>query len=237
MQPPRRSGPRDAGAVAGAVPPARAPSAADAFEGSLPAAGRELVLSVARRRTYRAGEVVVRQGDDATSMYLIERGRVLVRLDDAGGDSLILGLLGPGDMFGELGLVGAQHERTATAEAVDDVSALALRADDFRRLRRDSTDVDDFVMAALARQVERLSRLLAEAMYVSVDRRVARRLYEAGRTFATADGPVVVPLTQEQVAQLVGTTRPTVNQSLKNSSTSAWSSSRGARSACSTCPV
>ena len=170
---------------------------------------------MARRRTYRAGEVVVRQGDDATSMYLIERGRVLVRLDGAGGDSLILGLLGPGDIFGELGLVGAQHERTATAEAVDDVSALALRADDFRRLRRDSTDVDDFVMAALARQVERLSRLLAEAMYVSVDRRVARRLYEAGRTFATADGPVVVPLTQEQVAQLVGTTRPTANQSLK----------------------
>ena len=185
------------------------------FEDALPAAGRELVLAAARRRTYRAGDVVVRQGDDASSMYLIEHGRVLVRLETAPGDSLILGLLGPGDVFGELGIIGSQHERTATAEAVDDVSALALRAEDFQRLRRESIEVDDFVMTALARQVERLSRLLSEALYVSVDRRVARRLYEAGRTFADRDAPVVVPLNQEQIAQLVGTTRPTVNHSLK----------------------
>lgn len=185
------------------------------FVRALPEPGRELVLGAAKERWFRAGDTVVRQGDEARSLYLIESGRVVVRFDTPHGDSLILGVLGPGEIFGEVGVVGRSHERTASAQAVDAVCVRVLRHDDFQRLRRRSIEVDDFVMQAMARQVERLSRLLSEALYVSVDRRVARRLYEVGRAFSHRGEPVVVPLTQEEIAQLAGTTRPTVNQSLK----------------------
>lgn len=190
------------------------------FFATLPEHVRAAVLGVARRRRYEAGSLLLRQGDDALSLLVIESGRVAVRFGTPTGESVILAVIGAGEVVGELGLVDPGHERTASVVAVDDVVAWALRHDAVARVRRQHAGVDDFLLTVMARQVRRLTRMVAEALYVPAEQRVARRLSEAAEAFAepgaAADAVVTVPLTQEELAQLAGTTRPTANQALKN---------------------
>jgi CRP/FNR family transcriptional regulator, cyclic AMP receptor protein len=177
---------------------------------------RRHVLELARRRRYEPGSLLLRQGDDATSLLVIESGRAAVRFGTPTGESVILAVLGPGEVVGELGLLDPGHERTASVEAIDEVVAWALRHHAFDALRRRHLEIDDFVLTVMARQVQRLTRLVAEALYVPAEQRVVRRLHEAAQAFADArPGAVVVPLTQEELAQLAGTSRPTANQALQ----------------------
>jgi CRP-like cAMP-binding protein len=182
---------------------------------ALPEPGRERVLAMSRRRSYDRGDVIVRQGDDAAAFFLIAAGSVAVRFATPAGDSVILSVMGSGDVFGETGMLSPKRERTATAQAISEVTVRVLGYEQFDRMRREHLEVGEFLLHILARRADRLSRLVAEAHYVGVDRRVARRLFETGRHFAGSGRPVVVPLTQEDLAQLAGTTRPTTNLVLK----------------------
>lgn len=181
----------------------------------LPERGRDRVLAASRRRAYGPAEILVRQGDPAGSLYLVESGSLAVRLTTPAGDSVMLSVMGAGDVFGEVGLLVGQQERTATVQSLGPAVAHILQREDFERLRAEHTEVNDFLLVLLARRTDRLSRLVAEAHHLPVDKRVARRLLETGRHFSRGVLPVVVPLTQDDVAQLAGTTRPTTNQVLK----------------------
>lgn len=185
------------------------------FLEALPEVGRDHVLAVAAPRRFRAKEAVVRQGEPADSLYLVESGSLSVRLTTPAGDSVMLSVLGAGDVFGEVGVLMTDQERTASIDAIGDVVVRVLRREDFESLRRRHLEVDDFLLLLLARRTDRLSRLVAEAHHLPVDRRIGRRLLEAGRHFSQGVLPVVVPLTQDDVAQLAGATRPTTNQVLK----------------------
>lgn len=172
-------------------------------------------MAAARRRRYGRGDTVIWQGDEAGSLFHVAQGRLKVRFTTPGGDSVLLDVLGPGEVFGELAVLVQRHERTASAEAMDDVVLDVMRRDDFDRLRAEHRDVDEFLLHGLARRVDKLTRRVAEAHYVPVERRLARRLFEAARAFHTPGQQLVLPFTQDDVAQLAGTTRPTANQVLK----------------------
>jgi CRP/FNR family cyclic AMP-dependent transcriptional regulator len=181
----------------------------------LPEPGREHVLRVTRRRRFGRGEVVLRQGDEAGALYIVETGRLVVRLAAPTGDQVILAVMGPGEVVGEMGVLVPRHEHTAGIQAVDEAVVRVLRKEDFDRVRREHPEVNDFLLQVLARRADRLSRLVIEAHHMPVDQRLARRLLEVGRLFAGERLPVVLPLTQDEIAQLTGTTRPTANQMLK----------------------
>ncbi len=185
------------------------------FLEAIPERGRDRVLEASRRRAYGASDTVVNQGDKADSLYVIESGTLAARLTTPAGDAVMLSVMGAGDVFGEVGLLVEHQERTATIQALGPTVAHILRREDFNRLRSEHSEVNDFLLVLLARRTDRLSRLVAEAHYLPVDKRVARRLLETGRHFSLGVLPVVVPLTQDDIAQLAGTTRPTTNQVLK----------------------
>ncbi|KHL17803.1 CRP-like cAMP-binding protein [Mumia flava] len=177
---------------------------------------RQRVLASARHRRYARGEAVVREGDRADSLHLVARGRFAVRASNSEGDSAILNVLGPGSYFGELALMpGAAQERTATVLALEPAETLALSASTFGGLRQRHPGIERLLTVLLARRVEELSVRLVEAMYEGLDRRVHRRLDELCRLYAAGPGPVTVPLTQSDLAQLVGGARPSVNQVLR----------------------
>ncbi|MGY2702832.1 Crp/Fnr family transcriptional regulator [Nocardioides sp. HB32] len=178
---------------------------------------RRRVLSAARRRSYGRGDVLVHEGDPSDSLHLVSSGRLAVRVSTSGGENATLNLLGPGDYFGELSLLeGSPPVRSATIVALEDAETLSLSAAEFRDLRRRHPAANQLLLFLMARRVEELSARLLEAMYDGLDRRVHRRLAElAGMYGDGRPGPVVVPLTQEHLAELVGGTRPSVNQVLQ----------------------
>ena len=170
------------------------------------------LLSVARRRKFTRGEIVFHEHDPADTLHLIVKGHFVVRTQTALGDRAILAVLGPGDMFGELSLIGGDDpRRSATVAAVEAGETHSIHRIDFDGLRRKHPETAEVLIAILSGQVRRLSRHLLEALYVPADKRVLRRLGEIAALYD--DG--VVPLTQEDLAGLAGTSRATVNRVLR----------------------
>ncbi|MEJ7708076.1 MAG: Crp/Fnr family transcriptional regulator [Nocardioidaceae bacterium] len=184
---------------------------------SLSDAERRQVLASARLRHFGRGEVVFHEGDPGDSLHLVSAGRLAVRSSTPNGDAVTLNVLSPGSFFGELALMrqGAPHQRTATVIALEATETLSVSASSFHRLCDTHPRVEQLLATLLAKRVEELSERLLEALFVGLDRRVFRRLVELHDIYATDDGVATIPLTQEHLADLVGGTRPSVNQVLQ----------------------
>lgn len=174
------------------------------------------LLSVARRRTFRKGEVVFHRGDPADSLHLIAKGRFKLQVMTPLAQEATIAIRGPGDAFGEMAIVGEDDKRSATIEALERGETFCVLESDFRRLRREHPGVDRILIEFLATEVRLLNARLLEALYVPVDRRVVRRLAELANVYDSGESQVEIPLTQEELAGLAGTTRPTVNQVLRS---------------------
>jgi CRP-like cAMP-binding protein len=186
-----------------------------ALLGGIPEADVQRLLAIARRRTFRRGEVVFHMGDPADTLHLIAAGRFAVRVQTALADVAILTVLGPGQLFGELALLEPDAHRSATVEALEPGETRSVHRPDFEELRRRHPQVSDVLIAILAGQVQRLSRQLLEALYMPADSRVLRRVSELAELYGPGDGEVTIPLRQEDLAGLAGTSRATVNRVLR----------------------
>jgi CRP/FNR family cyclic AMP-dependent transcriptional regulator len=164
------------------------------------------VLSIARRRTFSRREVVFHRGDPADTLHLVHTGRFAVRIQTALGDTVMLSMVGPGETFGEIALLDGVGPRSATVVALEKAETRAIHKVDFDALRIRHPAIGDILARALALRVRRLSELLLEAHYEPADRRVLRRIAEFGEL---GD---VIPLTQEELSNLAGTSRATVNR-------------------------
>jgi CRP/FNR family transcriptional regulator, cyclic AMP receptor protein len=186
------------------------------FEG-LPEQDVRDVLSIARRRTFGRGEIVFHQDDPADTLHLVAKGRFAVRVSTPLGDTVVLAVLGPGDMFGELALIGDKGvRRSATVAALEPGETRSVHLIDFQRLRDRRPETAEVLVAILSAQVRRLSRHLVEALYVPADKRLLRRLVELAAVYEPeGGGNAVIPLTQEDLSGLAGTSRATVNKVLR----------------------
>ncbi len=181
----------------------------------LPAEDVRELLSIARRRTFQKGEVVFHRDDPADSLHLIVRGRFAARVASQVGECVLLDVLGPGQAFGELALLLPGERRSATISALEDGETRSVFRDDFERLQRSHPGVKDVLLRLLAEQVRRASDRIVEAHHVDADTRVRRRLYELATTYGDGEGAPVVPLTQDDLASMAGTSRATVNRVLR----------------------
>ena len=181
---------------------------------SVPAEDRNRLVATLRRRAYRRDEVIFHQGDPADTLHLVAAGHVSVRVTLPGGEFVVVAIFGPGDAFGELALVGVPRSRGATVIALEPCETLSLGWDQFERLRASYPGVNRFLVELLSARVERLNGYLLEALYVPAERRVLRRLVDLCQLYAGDEQHIVIPVTQEMLASLAGTTRPTANQVL-----------------------
>src|SRR4051794_3553667 len=182
---------------------------------ALPEQGRRQVLERCRALSFAPREVVFQQGQVGDHLFLVTAGRALVHATTEAGEAVTFAVVGPGQTFGELSLVDTYQRRTGTVVALGRLETLALHRDDFRILRDRYPGVDRLLVEALAARVERLSRHLLESLYVPVEQRVARRLIAVAGAFGGLQPGTVVPITQEDLAGLAGTTRPTANLVLR----------------------
>jgi len=181
---------------------------------SVPAEDRHRLVATLRRRAYRRDEVIFHQGDPADTLHLVAAGHVSVRVTLTGGEFVIVALFGPGDAFGETALVGGPRPRGGTVIALDPCETLSLSRDQFERLRASYPGVNRFLVELLSARVDRLNRQLLETLYVPAERRVLRRLLDLCQMYGGDGQHIVIPVTQETLASLAGTTRPTANQVL-----------------------
>ena len=173
---------------------------------------RRQVLAVAAWRRFDRGVVLFHEGEAGGTLYVLMRGQVAVRVTTPDGDTATLNGIGPGAAFGELSLLDPATMRTATVQAIEPVQTLVLQRADFERLRRSHPSVDRLLVEYLAAQVRRLSERLTEALCFEARTRVLRRLLDLDAVFDS--GPV--PVTQEEISTMAGTTRPTVNRVMQD---------------------
>lgn len=182
---------------------------------SVPEPERSRVLAASRPCTYHRGDILFEQGDPADGLHVVESGRLAVRVTTETGDSVTLEIIGPGAVVGELSLVRPGHLRTATVVALAESTTRVLTLEAFDALCREHPMVVTAAAALLADRVERLTGQLVEALSVNVDRRVARRIWTLAAMHGGAVPGTALPVTQQEMADLAGAARPTVNQSLK----------------------
>jgi CRP/FNR family cyclic AMP-dependent transcriptional regulator len=176
----------------------------------------EEVARVAVPRTWEGGEVIFREGDSGDTTYLLRDGAVLLTRTHPDGRTIAIAELRSGDMFGELAMFRGEH-RSATAEAIEPTSAIALLAPDVQRLIRSNPDLSLKLLAALAERVSRTTERLLQQSFQTVAGRVASALVSqvaARQTEGAPDQDVEIRETQAAIASLAGTSRESASRFL-----------------------
>jgi CRP/FNR family transcriptional regulator, cyclic AMP receptor protein len=164
------------------------------------------------------------EGASGNQLYVILDGKIKLTRAAADGRENLLSVLGPGEMFGELSLFDPRP-RTASATAVTDSRLAALAHDDLRSWLTGRPDVALHLLQALAQRLRRANDVMADLVFTDVPGRVAKALLDLAERFGTAqeDGlQVNHDLTQEELAQLVGASRETVNKALADFAARGW---------------
>jgi CRP-like cAMP-binding protein len=174
------------------------------------------LASTARRRSYRRGEVIFHQGDPGDSLHFLTDGRVKVVLDAETGEEAVIAILGPGDCFGELSLIDGEP-RSATVETLEPVQTLSLSRPDFMAFIRVNPQIGEQMMIALAGMVRRADESMADLVFLDLEGRLVKKLLELADAHGrNVDGAVEIelPMTQEDLAAMIGATRASVNKLL-----------------------
>jgi CRP/FNR family cyclic AMP-dependent transcriptional regulator len=187
---------------------------------SLPDEDAKKLLRASKVNTYARRQALVSEGEKSDTFHIVLDGRVAIRVTRPSGDTAIVNILGPDSHFGEVSLLTQEESRrTASVVAIEPVRTLSIPAAVFHDLRERNPRLERLVSRLLAHRVDELSAQLLEAMYDPLERRVIRRLVALTVTFGPAPSepvtPVTIPLTQDELAELVGGTRPSVNQVLR----------------------
>ena len=171
-----------------------------------------------RVRRFRRGETVFHVGDPGDALFIVMSGSIKITLPADTGDEAILATLRPGDFFGELALLDGAP-RSATAVAIEATETYILPRDRFRELIATEPIMREALLATLAAEVRRLTNHVEELHFLDITGRLASRLARmAGEAGATSlpDGAIRLagPLTQSDLAAMIGCTRQSVNKLL-----------------------
>ena len=170
------------------------------------------------------GEHLFMEGDDGDALYVVIEGKMKLTRAAADGRENLLSVVGPGEMFGELSLFDPRP-RTSSASAVTDASLASLKHEALIPWLRERPDVSLHMLRQLARRLRRANDVNADLVFTDVPGRVAKNLLDLADRFGNqeTDGlHVHHDLTQEELAQLVGASRETVNKALADFAARGW---------------
>lgn len=173
---------------------------------------------------FKAGQMIFAQGDPGDRVFIIVAGRVKISLRGPGGRTNLRAIMGPTDIFGELAVFDP-GPRTCTASAISDVRAMWLDRATLRRWMAQRPAIAEQLLQLLARRLQHTDDELVELVSSDVAARVARQLLLLARRFGTREGDalrVVHELSQDEMAQLVGADRASVNKALRGFASRDW---------------
>ncbi|QVQ50367.1 Crp/Fnr family transcriptional regulator [Spiractinospora alimapuensis] len=185
--------------------------------------GAALRASITEVRLGR-GQTLFSEGDEGDRLYVVISGKVKLTRAAVDGRENLVSVLGPSEMFGELSLFDP-GPRTASAVAVTDTILAGLGHEDLRPFVYGQPEVAIVLLKALARRLRKTNDVMADLVFTDVPGRVAKALLDLADKFGKEgeDGlHVHHDLTQEELAQLVGASRETVNKALAEFALRGW---------------
>ena len=181
--------------------------------------GEDVLAAGVAPRRYRHGEVVVGQGQAVTCLRLVVSGAVRLSAVVPSGREVVVGLLGAGDVFGELTLLGGGPSPVEARAVGSETRIVALPLEALREVVRRAPASAEELLRLVASRLHHTAGALEEALAHDVPTRVSLRLRDLARSHGTAaaDGVRLPPrLTQEELARMVGATRESVNRTLSS---------------------
>ena len=169
---------------------------------------------VAGRKRVERGSFVVRAGDSTDSLYILLSGRAKVTNSDEEGREIILAWLGPGEFFGEMGLIDSSP-RSASVIAVEPCELLNISRDAFNRCLQDNFQVAQKLMQILVRRLREADRKIESLALLDVYGRVARLLLDLS---VEENGKRIVKkkMTKQDMARMIGASREMVSKVMRD---------------------
>jgi CRP/FNR family cyclic AMP-dependent transcriptional regulator len=179
---------------------------------------RDLVRRV-RSRSYPRGQVIFREGEPGRTLYVIERGQVKLSTRAPGGRELLVAILGKGQIFGELEMFDG-GPRGMTARTMDQVDAFVLDKHLVQAMLRTRPAFVRRLLELMARRLRRADQAAQDLVFFDASTRLARRLLELAEEHAGTGSDdlqirITVRLTQDEVGQMIGVNRSSVNRVLR----------------------
>jgi CRP-like cAMP-binding protein len=174
------------------------------------------IAQLAVPRSFEPGQIVFREGDASDTCYIVRSGRARAIREHADGRTITLATFGPGDIFGELAMF-EDELRSATVEAVQDTSVVAVLGPDMRRLMVEHPEISMRLVVALGRRLRETNDRLAKQSFQTVQSRVAVVLSELVAQAVAAGAPVqevLLTATQADLAKLAGSSRESASRFL-----------------------
>ncbi len=171
------------------------------------------LAGVMTRRAVPRNRTVLQAGDPTDSLYIILTGRTRVQMSDDEGKEVILASLGPGDFFGEMGLMD-EEPRSASVLTTEACEFIVITKDDFKAIFKDNFDLAMVIMRGLVKRLREADRKIESLALLDVYGRVARVLIENSEVI---DGHKVVKgkLPRQDIAKMIGASREMVSRVMK----------------------
>ncbi len=186
-------------------------------------ASHSLRESMVALKLYK-GQTLFKEGEEGDRLFVVVQGKIKLGTSSSDGRENLLSILGPGEMFGELSLFDPEP-RTSTATAVTDARLVSLAHDAVIGLITSNPQTSLELLRRLAQRLRKSNEVLADLVFADVPGRVAKAIIDLGERFGIQkdDGlHVNHDLTQEELAQLVGASRETVNKALADFAARGW---------------
>jgi CRP/FNR family cyclic AMP-dependent transcriptional regulator len=181
---------------------------------SVPDDQLRLLASVVTRKSAARSSMILVAGDATDSLYIVLSGRLKVMMSDSEGKEVILSILGPGEFFGEMGLID-DSPRSASVVAIEACELLAIAKRDFSKCLAESFDMAMAVMRGLVRRLREADRKIGSLALLDVYGRVARLLLDMSET-VNGQKMVTKRLPKQDIAKMIGASREMVSRVMKD---------------------
>jgi CRP/FNR family cyclic AMP-dependent transcriptional regulator len=172
------------------------------------------VASMVTRRSVSRSTMIMSAGDSTDSLYIVLAGRLKVMMSDAEGKEVILTILGPGEFFGEMGLID-EAPRSASVIAIEPCELLTISKRDFKKCLADNFELTMALMRGLVRRLREADRKIGSLALLDVYGRVARLLLDMAET-VNGEKIVTKRLPKQDIAKMIGASREMVSRVMKD---------------------
>ena len=192
---------------------------------TIPEEQLRMLATVVTRKSAPRSTTIMAGGDPTDSLYIVLSGRLKVMMSDSEGKEVILAILGPGEFFGEMGLID-DAPRSASVVAIEPCELLSIAKRDFKKYMAENFDLTMAVMRGLVKRLREADRKIGSLALLDVYGRVARLLLDMAEN---VDGEKVVTkrLPKQDIAKMIGASREMVSRVMKDLQTGGYIEMRG----------